>query len=468
MVRGIAYRAEGEVMFIDMAASPGTTAARKLTATPAQQTFNSYSPWSPWGTNNLFPQEMLADIESCGILNAIIDGKARFALCEGIVPAQVERDENGVKKVKKWINDKEINSFLRNNNHFFQCVGWFRDLFGMGNAAVQYMVNGERNKIIQFRRIDISEMRYQKEDPNNAGKIDNVYLCSQWDKVSSAKDNRVKAIMLLDPNSPVEDLRKKIKSGIVETALTAKYPAWGKHYYSLPLWYAAYKWVKIAQGVPEMKAAMFENTMRLKYKVTIYPKYWGDAFPGQWDKFTDTEKEAKRNQLFDEIANFLVGTKNSGKSIFVDGQYDQISGKQYSNIDIEPIEDNTKQGEYLPDSAAANSEIAFAMLWNNALTGGNQASGLYEQSQGGSNVRESFLMQVLIHVFERELINYLLWPVAEFNGWTDKYENFEWVIPATILTTTDTGGSVKPTMQPNNGADKNNTGNQGGTPAAGK
>jgi hypothetical protein len=107
------------------------------------------------------------------------------------------------------------------------------------------------------------------------------------------------------------------------------------------------------------------------------------------------------------------------------------------------------------------------MLWNNALTGGNQASGLYEQSQGGSNVRESFLMQVLIHVFERELINYLLWPVAEINGWTTKYPNFEWVIPATILTTTDTGGSTKPTMK-KDGTGNNNSGNQNGSSEAGK
>jgi hypothetical protein len=467
MANGIAYRSGGEVMFIDMAAAPGLTAARRLTVTPAAQTYMDYAPWSPWGNNNLFPQEMLADIESCGILDSIIDGKARFALCEGIAPAQVERDESGVKKVTKWINDPEINAFLRANNHTFQCMGWFRDLIGMANAGAQYMVNGDRSKIVQFRRIDISEMRYQKEDPNNAGKINNIYLCSEWGKVSSEKDNRVKAIRLLDPNNPVEDLRKKVEAGIVENALTVKYPSWGKHYYSVPRWYSAYKWVKIAQGVPEMKAAMFQNTMRIKYKVTIYPKYWADAFPGQWDQFTPEKKEEMRNQLFDEINDFLVGTKNAGKSIFVDGQYDQVSGKQYSNIDIEAIEDNTKQGEYLPDSAAANSEIAFAMLWNNALTGGNQASGLYEQSQGGSNVRESFLMQVLIHVFERELVNYLLWPVAEFNGWAAKYPNFEWVIPATILTTTDTGGSVKPTMQ-NNGADKNDSGNKGGTSAAGK
>jgi hypothetical protein len=465
MVNGISFRSGGEVMFIDMAASPGTTAARKLTQTPAQQTYQDYAPWSPWGINNLFPQEMLADIESCGILNSIIDGKARFTLCEGVVPAQVERDDNGVKKISKWINDPEINAFIRSNNLNFQIFSLFRDFFGMGNGAVQYMANGGRDKIVQVRRIDISELRYQKE--STPGKIDNIYLCSEWGKVSSAKDNRVKSIPLLDGINPVDDLRKKIAAGIVGTALTAKYPAWGKHYYSLPLWYAAYKWIKIAQGVPEMKAAMYQNVMRAKKKVTIYPNYWADAFPGQWDKFSDEEKEQKRNQVFDEINEFLVGAKNAGKTIFVDGYINQVTGDKYSNIDIEEIEDSTKQGEYLPDSAAANSEIAFAMLWNNALTGGNQASGLYEQSQGGSNVRESFLMQVLIHVFERELINYLLWPVAEFNGWAERYPNFEWVIPATILTTTDTGGSTKPTMQ-NNGADKNNSGNKSGTSAAGK
>lgn len=465
MVKGIAYREGAQVLFIDMAATPGSSAQRQLKSVAAQTDYSTW-PFSPWGSNNLFPQEMLADIETCGILNSIIDGKARFALCEGIAPAQVERDAEGVKKVTKWINDPDINRFLKNNNHFFQSMGWFRDLFGMGNAGIQMMVNGGRDQIVSFKRIDISEMRYEKENTKNNNKVGNVYLCSEWNKVSSINDNRIIKIPLLDPTDPVNDLKKKVAAGIDEHAHTVKYPAWGKHYYSVPLWYAAYKWVKIAQSVPEMKAAIYDNTMRIKYKVTIHPKYWGDAFPEKWDSFTPEEKETKRNQVFDEINNFLVGAKNAGKSLFVDGQYDPVSGKMNSNIEIEEIPDNTKQGEYLPDSAAANSEIAFAMLWNNALTGGNQASGLYEQSQGGSNVRESFLMQVLIHVFERELVNHLLWPIAEFNGWTEKYDNFEWVIPATILTTTDTGGSVKPTMQ--NGTDQNNNGNKGGTSAAGK
>lgn len=450
--KGVAYRETAQVAFIDFAGLPQGASA--FSTTEPKDQLNETAAWSPWGKNNLLPQEMVADIETCGILSGIIDGKARFTLCEGLAPAIVERSAEGKKVVKEWVKDAEIKEFLETNNDFLQCFGWLKDLMGMGNAAVQFILDNEYKKIVRFKRTDISEARFQKMD--KAGKIANMFLCADWKAVTSADDKTVRKVRLLDPNNPVNDLKEKAQKRIAEHALAVRYPSWGKHYYSVPLWYATYKWVKIAQGVPEMKAALFQNTMRLKYMVTIYPQYWIDAFPDQWDQFTAEEKELKREQVFNDINNYLVGAKNAHKSIFADGYIDPVSGKANPNIEIKAIEDNTKAGEYLPDSAAANSEIAFAMLWNNALTGGNQASGLYEQSQGGSNVRESFLMQVIIHEFERQLINYIMSVPKYFNGWDKTYPGLEFIIPATILTTTDTGGSVKPKIEKKDATDNNN------------
>jgi hypothetical protein len=471
--KGIRYFETSQAAFIDMSAAPFVSEgyknsvgeqAKPLTNVPASFTENlPVFPWSPWGTDNQFPQQMIKDIESCGILNAIIDGKARFALCEGLVPAIVERGKDGQRTVKQIVTDPEIVSFLEMNNDYFQCMGWMKDLLGFANGAVQYMLDKEYKKIVAFKRIDISELRYQKENEKNNSKIDNVYLSANWGLVSAPGSEYVRTIPLLDPNNPVADLREKTVKKVAEHALTFKYPSWGHHYYPVPMWYSAYKWVKIAQGVPEMKAALYENTMRVKYIVTIFPKYWEDAFPGQWDSFTPDQKEAKRNELFDEINNYLIGAKNAHKSLFVDGYYDQVNGKQYAGIEIKPIEDSTQQGEYLPDSAAANSEIAFSMLFNPAIIGASLPSGPYTNSQGGSNVRESVLMQIIMHEFERKTISRVMNVIKYFNGWDQTHPGLEFIIPATILTTLDTGGSSKPALMGgvkpgdnNNGINQNN------------
>lgn len=442
----VAYRRGSGSMFIDMAAAPGVvgsfgTPAKEFKSTIPEDLM-AYMPWSPWGTNNLLPQQMVRDIETCGVLSAIIDGKARFGLCEGLVPAIMKAD--GAKKVvDKILIDGEINDWLEMNNHFFECFAWMKDQFAFGNGAARIILNGGRDKVFSFQRDDITETRYEKQDPST-GKIKRLYHSANWDKVVNEKDNRIFSIPLLDPSNPLKDLQEKAAAGVVEMNYTFRYPGWGKHYYSMPLWYAAMKWVKIAQGVPEMKAAMFENNMRLKYEVVIYKEYWSQAFE-DWEDIGDEEREQRRNTLFDEIDAWLVGSKNAYKSIYVDGEYtlDGIA-KQY--IKINPIEDSTKQGEYLPDSAAANSEIAIATLWNNAMTGGNQKSGLYGQNEGGSSVREASAMQVIVLENERKNIMRLFNMIKYFNGWNKAYPGLEFIIPGTILTTLDTGGTSKPVV----------------------
>lgn len=463
-IPGFAIRHGGAVAFIDMASAPGV-GAKKLTEPGPKDDYSS-SDFSPWGTNNQFPQEMIADIETCGILNSIIDGKARFALCDGIVPAIVERDANGKKVVKKWVDDPEITAFLEMNNHFIQTFGWMKDLLAFANGAVQFMLNGKRDKIVSFKRTDISKVRVQKKLPENNFESKVAWISSNWDKITKAEGNKqAKTLPLLDPNNPVEDLRRKANNGSGEHMMVFNYPSWGKDYYPVPLWYAAYKWVKIAQGVPEMKAALFQNTMRLKYKVTIFPEYWTGAYPDQWDTFTSEQKETKRQEVFTEIANYLVGSENAHKSIFVDGHRHVTDGKESSSIHIEEIPDNTKPGEYLPDSAAANSEIAFSMLFNPSIIGANLPDGPYAGNEGGSSVRESALMQVIIHELERKMIGRVMNVIKYFNEWDKKHPGLEFIIPATALTTLDTGagskpiltGGAQPKKEKTDGTDNNNS-----------
>jgi len=455
--------------YIDMAAAPNVMATSAF-GPPARQLESTipfdkmkFMPWSPWGENNLLPQQMVIDIESCGILSGIIDGKARFSLCEGMVPAICKVDTTGKKVIERIIDDAEIVDFLEMNNHFYQTFAWMKDQCGIGNGVARFMLDNDFSKIVLFQRDDVTEVRYQKQD-EKTGKINNLYYSAQWDKVFNEKDNRIFTVPLLDPNNPLADLQQKAKSKIAEHSMTFRYPGWGKHYYSVPLWFAAYKWVKIAQGVPEMKAALFQNTMRIKYMVIIYEQYWDDAYD-DWQDIDDKTREDRRNELYDEIDRWLSGAKNAHKSIYVDGKI-SLDGKPIPFIEIKPIEDTTKQGEYLPDSAAANSEIAFAMLFNPSIIGASLPSGPYTNSQGGSNVRESVLMQIIIHEFERKSVQRVMNVIKYFNGWNITYPGIEFIIPATIMTTLDTGAGSKPVVtggyQQNNNNNGNNT-NSGGS-----
>lgn len=444
---GIGFSARSGALFIDLG-SAAPQPARKITDVPIED-IEKALPWAKWGHDNKLPHHMFHDIETCGILNSIIDGKARFAVNNGILPALVHYEKNGQMVVDDIVMEPEIQDFLDDNNHFFHCYAWMKDQCAFGNGIARFMLNGGRDKIASFQRDDVTEMRYQKQDV--AGRINNIYLSAHWDKVRSPNDNRIITVPLLNWNNPLKDLVERVAaSKNVEFAMTFKYPGWGKKYYSTPLWYAAYKWVKIAQGVPEMKAAMFENNFRPKYMVVISEKYWERVFHGEkdWNDYTDQEIAEKKNKVYDDIDEHLADNKNAYKTIFVDGFYSP-DGKLVPEIEIRPIDDTTKQGELLPDSAAANSEIAFATLFNPAIIGANMPSGPYTNSQGGSNVRESTLIQVIIHELERQNVRRIFSVIKRFNGWDKKFvasdkQKLEFIIPATIPTTLDTGSNVKP------------------------
>lgn len=451
----IGYRQSSATMFVNMDGIIKTSELGEMQSTIPPDRMPTM-PWSPWGTNNLLPQQLTQDISATGILNSIIDGKARFALCQGMVPAIVETNDEGQRVIKKYINDPEIKAFLDDNNAFFQAFGWMKDQIGFAQGVARFLLNKGRDKIVAFQRHDVTEMRLQKKDPAT-GKIANAFFSADWACVRGKGDKKnLITIPLLDENNPLADLISR-KNQSNEFCLVFRYPGWGTHYYSMPMWYAAYKWVKIAQGVPEMKAALYANTMVLRYMVVINEGFWAKRFGDDWDDYTEEKQEEKRNAFYDEVNDFLVGAKNAHKSIFVNGYRDPITGNTWQDVEIKPIEGETVGDAYLPDSAAANSEIAFALLFNPAIIGASMPSGPYSNSQGGSNVRESVLLQIILHELERNHIQRVMGLIARFNGWVDKYPGLEFVIPATVLTTLDTGGSTKPVAMGTGATDKNNS-----------
>lgn len=451
MKNGIGYSEASGARFIDESLVMGKVAAAKdmQPASPSPQTkpYNDSPalPWSPWGKNNLLGTEMAADIKKTGVLNGIIEGKMRFTMNQGILPAIVSYDKAAMPVVEKILYGTPINTFLRDNNMFFTAAGLAKDYIGFNRSIARLGLNRKGTEITQLRRADVSEARMSKKDGH--GNIRNVWYSADWSKIRGEDQGDVFSEPLLDPHNPYQDLHDRIDGGDKKRwfSMMVSHPGWQEQYYPTPLWMTQVLWVKIAQAVPEMKAIMFENNIRVKYIVIIYQSFWTESFGDEWDGYTDEQRAAKRKQVFEDIDNFLVGSKNAYKSVFTTG-YRDSEGRTYANIEIKPIDDTTVQGELLPDSAAANSEIAFSMLWNLAITGGTQKAGQYQGNEGGSNVRESSLMQVILHEVERQVIYSIMNVIARFNGWDVKYPGLDWIIPTTILTTTDTGGGTTVAM----------------------
>ena len=257
-----------------------------------------------WGTNNLLPQEMMGDVESTGVLFAGTDAKARIVMGKGPTLCIVESsDENGLEKLK-FINDRKVPNWLEDHRAFEKGYELAKDLLQLGTAFVQLLLSADRKTVVGFKRIDAAKCRFSRID-DRTGKSEFVYISADWMRWYSTEGQsddemaarHIQKVPLLDKDYPLLDLQSRTKGYTFMMAI--QYPLTNKNYYPPSPWWAARKWVKIAQGIPEMKASMFKNQMTIKYIVEIHPQFWV-AYDPRYKSSTADQQKAIQDKFYDE------------------------------------------------------------------------------------------------------------------------------------------------------------------------
>lgn len=474
---GFAYSAKSGALYMkNGVATYGNEVDGQLFSAPPDVSQDSNSSiWSPWGQNNLLPLEMADHIENCGVLQAALDSKARISAGKGFQPFLLTNVKPDGTEELEWVSDSEIHDWLEANNFFDVALDRSFDKNGYGWSPGSFILNKGRDYINRVRRIDVVSARLQKREKINKGnQINSLFLSNDWTQVGSGSFDKDKMaqLPLLREHYELDDLieRASAKSGGYEFAFMSRTLRNGRNYYSLPLWYAVRAWVKVARSVPAFKNAMFANQITIKYLISISEKYFEDAYDG-WDD-DDTYDEERRNQLreekYNEIDKWLTGEEKTYKTWITGRYYDDVAQKEVPYVHIEVIDDKVKDGKLLPESSAANSEILFAIAMNPALIGAGQPGGPYSNNAGGSNIRESYLIQLMLLEAERRENAQILNVVKKFNGWSERLEVERTVFPVTtsgntavmssgikmkprlvfrcmsgLLTTLDTGKSTK-------------------------
>lgn len=396
-----------------------------------------------WGNNNDLPIKMAQDIECCGVLNAGLDAKARIVVGKGITPFFLLNTDSEGKEELEQVNDSELIDWFELNDSFSYSINSSFDLFGYGWTVSQMLLNRTRKKINRIKRTDVVECRLQKKD--EFGMINKVYLSDDWQCNNQITSEYVKEVPILNEGAELYDLVER--SSGYEYAVINRNMRNGRQYYPPPLWYSAKNWVDIAKSVPKMKTALFNNQMTIKYLVTISMNYWRRVH-SKWDTYTPEKRQEVMDKKLDEIDKYLTGNENQYKSIFTTSYIDPVTKQEVADITIEVLDDKVKDGKLLPDSAAANSEILFALNVNPALFGAGQPEGAYSNNAGGSNIREAFMMQLMLLEWERRQNARIFNVVKKYNGWSDRLESenkrLVFRYPSGLLTTLDTGKSTKP------------------------
>lgn len=431
---GFSAKASGSAMYVTDDAVSTSQAPNKT---------DVVTDWSPWGDNNLLPKTLAEDIENAGVLQAAAEAKSRIAVGKGIMPFKLTGMENDGKEILEFCFDNEILDWREKNNLDAWAFDKAFDRNAYGWNVSKLVFNRANDYINRIFRHDVYEARLAKK--NDQFIIPWLYLSAEWDNVGNTfNDKKIAKIKFLNEGYELNQLSKR--GNTKEFAIAQRRLRNGRQYYSLPMWYAAKLWVNLARKVPASKKAMFENQMQLKYMIYITADYF-KRIHKDWDTYSPEKRNELYQQKVDEIDEWLTGEDKWFKSTTSMKYRNPATGEYEEDIDIKVIDDKFKDGALLPDSTAANSEIIFSMMMNPALMGNGQPGGPYSNNAGGSNVRESYLVQLMLMEAERKELARELWIVSEINGWNKKYNNEKqrlvWRFPSGLLTTLDTGKSTK-------------------------
>lgn len=389
-----------------------------------------------WGDDNRFPQNYLEELRKNGTALSALRVLKATHYGQGFHLYTPEVNENG-KNDKKLvdINDhQDIKTFFNQNkiNRFW--TETISDLETLYIAFPEFILSKDYNTIVSVRRQSSAKMRFQKMN-DSTGLIENCYLCHNWKSSTTPDDEYVAKIPVIDSYWSADQIKAYCKKKKIQKfVMPIFYPMLDEVYYPNADHHAVYYngWMKVANSIPEYKQKLFENQIHIKYVVHISEEYFKRTYQGDWETFKTEKRLQIRKDLTEAIDNHLSGNDNAGKSI-QSVVYKDHQGNWIKGIQVEAIDDKLKDGAYLPEATAANSEISYAFGVDPSIVGAGIPGGKMNTGSG-SDKREAFSILTSLFKTKRETTLDVWRLLRDYNGWD---ANLEGNFANTSLTTLD-------------------------------
>ena len=411
----------------------GTSPAQHTTIKPEEK---DSKPFVPWGDDNQYPQNFKEALRKNGAGGAGLRVVKSTHYGQGFQLFIENVDENGnINNKMVSLNSKpDIKKFFKQckmNRFWTETIA---DLETYYIAFPEFILSKDFNKIVSVRRKQAAKMRYEKINPAT-GLIENAYFCHNWTSSTTVDSEYVSKIPVIDSYWNAEQIKEYCKKKkIYKFILPIFYPLLDETYYPQADWHAVYinGWFDVANSIPAFKKALFKNQLNIKHIVHISEEYFVRTYKEDWQKFDTNKRKTIRDELTQKIDEHLSGNENAGKSI-QSVTYKDINGDWVKGIEVESVDNKLKDGSYLPEASAANSEIMFALGVDPSLLGAGIPGGKMNTGSG-SDKREAFSILTSLFKTKREISLEPWQLLRDYNGWD---ENLEANFTNTELTTLD-------------------------------
>jgi hypothetical protein len=397
-----------------------------------------------WGPSNDWPKRADTIISKVGVLNTGLRFTRNFTLGQGIFPCTITGYDDKGNELFGKPSDEQLATFANSRTVRRYMEKVLRDYLKLGIGFVQFLLNAEGDKIVGINAINSKYCRLALANPAT-GVIEKCMISGRFP--DNPPEGEFTILDVLDDYDPFADLQRRRYAGQTKgkSFVMCIRDSWSNdEYYSAPLWYSAYLagWVDIASMIPAFLKKAYTNQITWKWHIQIPYAFWDKQFPKTDFSSTEARKQAIESYM-DAIETNLCGEAGADKPIFTFFEINPQNGKAEEQWIIKPLENKLGNDQNLVTSAAANSEIMFAMMVNPNVMGAGMPGGPYAGNQGGSNIREAYLVNIANCWLDRQNI---LDPIEIYYRFNGGAENVEWRFRNTILTTLDTGAGTAKTL----------------------
>ena len=398
----------------------------------------------PWGEDNDLPQQIIQKVGKSPDVSTGLLFNIQVGYGDGVVPCRYEIDKEGKKKVIPVYDNVEINDFFEKNDINGYLLEQLTDINHFYNVFPEIILNRDKSnarKAVELNHKEAAFSRWSKMD-KKTGKIPYHLYSAQWGVKKTPEKDEIEITPVLDFKRPVMDIlrrigREKYPDGRIKDEKQYRYivpvtfPTPGRSYYQKPYWYSIIEsgWYDFATSIPEFKKYLIKNGMALRYIIYMSDQYFTDIFAQEGI----TSEKAKKDRIkkeYKDLNDFITGIENTGKTMVSIFKETVVGDKKY-RIEIKPLENQQKGGEYSQDSGEVSNMIAYTLGVHPSLIGATPGK---NGSLSGSDKRELFIIKQALLKSIRDRLLRPLYLIKKVNKWP---EGIYFTIPNIELTTLD-------------------------------
>lgn len=405
----------GNSVFLGSRSLLVTNVSQKLPTEQVNPKEVKTKPWSPWGSDNKYPQWVIDQIADVSLVSPILDWKARALYGGGLVYGTIQIDEKGNETFVRQF-DSEIEDWLEATDamqYIMEASTYFYHFYNIFPELIQSI---DGSKIVYLSCLESTDVRWKRRETEgkNKGMITKAYVNPDWKQITAVEQMDTLDVLNTRMN-PLEQARKwKNKKFIYPVS----YPSPGRSYYQKAPWHVLLNtWLPVAKKIPAFKKAILDNQLAIKYLITVPDWWWQWKYP-DFNKKSEKDRVALIQKEMNAFNSFMAGADNAGKSMMMTSKTDDGAHK-YKDWKVDVIDDKLKEGIYLEDSQEADAHIYKNLNVDPTLFGAG--AGKNSQSSGsGSDKRVAWNNYIIMTKPHQDIILKPLQFIAKYNGWAQR------------------------------------------------